>query len=90
MNNFYPYPRASPNASYLNNNKSALGGLSTHPIYEFLPPSFKEDLFNIENENQNLKNNTTLPLDYLQNVSGTFPNRDNKNDSDEKMLDYLR
>lgn len=37
--------------------------LTNHPIYDFLPNTFKSALFELENENKNLKNNPTIVFD---------------------------
>lgn len=65
----------------------ALANLSTHPIYEYLPPSFKRELLDLENDNQNLKQNPMLPMDMFR---AQQPNKDGSGDGDQRMLDYLR
>lgn len=77
-----------------NLNASSLGNtsvLSNHPIFSYLPNTFKQELLNLEHENENLKLNPSIPLDQLRASNLDKSKQEDKAlESDEKMLDYLR
>jgi hypothetical protein len=74
-----------------------MGGIESHPIYEFLPASFKNELVKLVEDNHQLKVNPLALLEMIMNNKGqakkeTFgkPNARLDTYSDEQMLEYLR
>jgi hypothetical protein len=75
LDNSFAMPRSHPinsslsqprsDVSTIRNNASSLpqDSLTKHPIYDFLPNTFKQALFDLENENKNLKNNPSSVFD---------------------------
>ena len=61
----------------------------SHPIYQYLPSTFKNELSKVLSDNYSLRDNPMFPLINNSKVDPKA-NGDLDNQSDEKMLEYLR